>query len=34
MTALQFRGTAVKMLGDGVMLHFADPLDAVRCAST
>ncbi len=32
MTALQFRGTAVKMLGDGVMFHFPEPVDAVRCA--
>ncbi len=31
-TALQFGGSAVKMLGDGVMFHFADPADAVRCA--
>ena len=31
-TALQFGGTAVKMLGDGVMFHFPDPADAVRCA--
>jgi adenylate cyclase len=31
-TALQFGGTVVKMLGDGVMLHFSDPADAVRCA--
>ena len=30
--ALQFGGTAVKMLGDGVMFHFPDPADAVRCA--
>ncbi len=31
-TALQFGGTAVKMLGDGVMFHFPDPMNAVRCA--
>ena len=31
-TALRFHGIAVKMLGDGVMFHFPDPADAVRCA--
>lgn len=31
-TALRFDGTAVKMLGDGVMFYFPDPEDAVRCA--
>ena len=31
-SALQFGGIAVKLLGDGVMFHFPDPADAVRCA--
>jgi adenylate cyclase len=31
-SALQFGGTAVKLLGDGVMFYFPDPADAVRCA--
>jgi len=31
-TALRFRGTAVKLLGDGVMFYFPDPADALRCA--
>ena len=31
-SALQFGGIAVKLLGDGVMFHFPDPVDAVRCA--
>ena len=30
---MRFGGIAVKMLGDGVMFHFPDPADAVRCAS-
>ncbi len=30
--ALKFGGIAVKLLGDGVMFHFPDPADAVRCA--
>jgi adenylate cyclase len=30
--ALQFGGIVVKLLGDGVMFHFPDPTDAVRCA--
>jgi len=28
----EFGGTAVKLLGDGVMLYFPDPVAAVRCA--
>jgi adenylate cyclase len=31
-TAMRFGGVAVKLLGDGVMFHFPDPADAVRCA--
>jgi len=31
-TALRFDGIVVKLLGDGVMFHFPDPADAVRCA--
>src|SRR5215216_989699 len=31
-TALAHRGTAVKWLGDGVMLHFPDPAQAVAAA--
>jgi adenylate cyclase len=31
-TSVRFGGSAVKMLGDGVMFHFPDPSDAVRCA--
>ncbi len=30
--ASQFGGNVVKLLGDGVMFHFPDPTDAVRCA--
>jgi adenylate cyclase len=30
--ASEFRGDVVKMLGDGVYLHFADPHDAVRAS--
>jgi adenylate cyclase len=30
--AAEFRGEVVKLLGDGVMFHFADPRDAVACA--
>ena len=30
--ALQFGGIVVKLLGDGVMFQFPDPVDAVRCA--
>jgi adenylate cyclase len=30
--AQQFGGVVVKMLGDGVMFHFPEPADAVRCA--
>lgn len=28
----RYNGRPVKLLGDGVMLHFASPLDAVMCA--
>ena len=31
-SALRFGGNVVKLLGDGVMFHFPDPTDAVRCA--
>ncbi|HTG48004.1 MAG TPA: adenylate/guanylate cyclase domain-containing protein [Actinomycetota bacterium] len=30
--ASRFNGVVVKLLGDGVMLQFPDPADAVRCA--
>jgi adenylate cyclase len=30
--ALRFGGLVVKLLGDGVMFHFPEPADAVRCA--
>jgi class 3 adenylate cyclase len=29
--SLRHRGRAVKLLGDGVMFHFPNPSDAVRC---
>ncbi|MEA2057797.1 MAG: adenylate/guanylate cyclase domain-containing protein, partial [Actinomycetota bacterium] len=31
-TSVSWGGTLVKMLGDGAMLHFDDPTDAVRCS--
>jgi adenylate cyclase len=31
-SAGEFHGEVVKLLGDGVMFHFADPRDAVACA--
>ena len=30
--ALEFGGTVVKLLGDGVMFYFPDPADAIRCS--
>lgn len=33
-TSIHHGGRLVKMLGDGAMFHFADPLAAVRCGSS